>query len=399
MAVMINPFESVADTIADRATELLATRVCVADAQGTIIASSDRGLVGRHRDDVLSGSTGPHLSVPLRAFQQSGEVIVSEAAAGEGLSPRLAGVFVDLVVGQAVAALRLPNHRELTSRFIHNLLLGHMDDDDDEILRESDILGIDLRVPRALILIDAADYILPADGVEHREADSARIRRQSQLVIASVVNFFSLPTDTICAYIGGGEIAILKASSTHDLEAWADADSGTQQSNASWANLSALKRAGAALLGRLRQDTRASVSVGIGRYHPGVVGLARSYEDARAALLLGRRFHGPNQVYCLDGLGAAAFIGISDERTKLDLATHLLSPLDQDRELLDTLEVFFTENCSANCTAARLCIHRNTLSYRLDKVSLLTGLDPRHFDDAVQIRLALLTRSLQSHAG
>jgi carbohydrate diacid regulator len=398
MAVMINPFESVADTIADRAAELLAARVSVADAQGVIIASSDHGLVGRHRDDVLAERVGPHLSVPLRAFQQSGEVIVSEAAAGEGLSPRLAGVFVDLVVSQAVAALRLPNHRELTSRFIHSLLLGHVDDDD-EILRESDILGIDLRVPRALILIDAADFILPADGVEHREADSARIRRQSQLVIASVVNFFSLPTDTICAYIGGGEIAILKASSTHDLEAWADADIGMQQPNASWANLSALKRAGEALLARLRQDTRSFISVGIGRYHPGVAGLARSYEDARAALLLGRRFRGPNQVYCLDGLGAAAFIGISDERTKLDLAIHLLSPLDQDHELLDTLEVFFTENCSANCAAARLCIHRNTLSYRLDKVTLLTGLDPRHFDDAVQIRLALLTRSLQSHVG
>lgn len=397
MAVMINPFESVADTIADRAAELLAARVCVADAQGVIIASSDRGLVGRLRDDVLSERAGPHLSVPLRAFQQSGEVIVSEAAASDGLSPRLAGVFVDLVVGQAVAALRLPNHRELTSRFIHSLLLGH-GTDDDEILRESDILGIDLRVPRALILIDAGDFILPADGVEHREADSARIRRQSQLVIASVVNFFSLPTDTICAYIGGGEIAILKASSTHDLEAWADADDTGQQPNASWANLSALKRAGEALLARLRQDTRSSISVGIGRYHPGVAGLARSYEDARAALLLGRRFRGPNQVYCLDGLGAAAFIGISDERTKLDLASHLLSPLDQDRELLDTLEVFFTENCSATCTAARLCIHRNTLSYRLDKVTLLTGLDPRRFDDAVQIRLALLTRSLQSHA-
>ncbi|MCY7322639.1 MAG: helix-turn-helix domain-containing protein, partial [Phormidesmis sp. CAN_BIN36] len=39
-------------------------------------------------------------------------------------------------------------------------------------------------------------------------------------------------------------------------------------------------------------------------------------------------------------------------------------------------------------------IHRNTLSYRLDKITSLTGLNPRQFDDAVQIRLALLLRSL-----
>ena len=56
--------------------------------------------------------------------------------------------------------------------------------------------------------------------------------------------------------------------------------------------------------------------------------------------------------------------------------------------------LFFAENCCPSSTASQLCIHRNTLSYRLDKIKLLTGLDPRQFDDAVQIRLALLLRKL-----
>jgi carbohydrate diacid regulator len=38
-------------------------------------------------------------------------------------------------------------------------------------------------------------------------------------------------------------------------------------------------------------------------------------------------------------------------------------------------------------------IHRNTLAYRLQKVILLTGLDPRRFEDAAQIHVALLLRS------
>ena len=46
----------------------------------------------------------------------------------------------------------------------------------------------------------------------------------------------------------------------------------------------------------------------------------------------------------------------------------------------------------------RLSIHRNTLSYRLDKIASLTGLDPRRFDDAVQIRLAVVLRSLRNNA-
>ncbi|WP_369128003.1 helix-turn-helix domain-containing protein [Ligilactobacillus salivarius] len=40
-------------------------------------------------------------------------------------------------------------------------------------------------------------------------------------------------------------------------------------------------------------------------------------------------------------------------------------------------------------------MHRNTLNYRLDKIASLIGLDPRRFDEAVQIRLALLLRKLQ----
>jgi len=89
-------------------------------------------------------------------------------------------------------------------------------------------------------------------------------------------------------------------------------------------------------------------------------------------------------------LGIAAFVGLSDEQTKSDLARHLLSPLDHETELLETLDCFFGQNCSPSSTARLLCIHRNTLSYRLDKITSLTGLDPRQFEDAMQIRLARL---------
>jgi carbohydrate diacid regulator len=165
------------------------------------------------------------------------------------------------------------------------------------------------------------------------------------------------------------------------------------EDSSSWANLVALRRAGSALLKRLQSDTDAAISIGIGRYHPGIPGLARSYQDARAALSLGRRFHGRNGVHGLDALGIAAFVGVSDEATKVDLAMHLLSPLDHEPELLETLSVFFAHDCCPSSTAKELSIHRNTLSYRLDKIASLTGLDPRCFDHAVQIRLALLLRS------
>ena len=168
--------------------------------------------------------------------------------------------------------------------------------------------------------------------------------------------------------------------------------------------LGALKRAAAALVGRLEADTGARLDIGIGRYHRGLEGLAHSYADAQAALSLGRRFslgrpHRGGGVHCLDSVGIAAFVGVSDEHTKADLATFLLSPLDDEPELLRTLVCFFEHDCHPSCSARSLGVHRNTLSYRLEKIASLTGMDPRRFDDAVQIRLALVMRQLHKNVG
>jgi carbohydrate diacid regulator len=252
---------------------------------------------------------------------------------------------------------------------------------------------MDFGTPRAVILIDASDFILRPED-QRGEPGDAQIRRRAQTVISSVVSFFHLPNDTICAYLGDGEVAVLKASNTRNLASWAAHEGTPEQATPSWANLAALKRASEALRAHLCRDTGARVSIGIGRHHPGICQLARSYQDARAALSLGRHFHGHVGVHCLDALGIAAFVGVSDEQTKIDLATYLLSPLNGEPELLATLDAFFAENCVPSATAARLSIHRNTLGYRLDKITALTGLDPRRFDDATQIRLALVLRSL-----
>ncbi|MBX6342063.1 MAG: helix-turn-helix domain-containing protein [Thermomicrobiaceae bacterium] len=396
MAMVTGQFERVAEAVTERAAELLSATVSVLDERGVVVASSNDDLVGLPFDLAGRGDEASFLRVPIHLDSQRGEVVVAQPETGEVISPRLGQVLVDLVISQAAVVDRLPNQHELKNKFIHDLLRGPIGDEAD-ILREAQILGMDFRPPRAVILIDAASYILAPDR-PGREVTESSIRRRSQLVIASVVGFFALPNDTICAYIGDGEVAVLKASSTQDLVAWTEQEDAANQASPSWANLTALKRASTALLARLRRDTGAPISIGIGRYHPGVRGLASSYQDARAALSLGRRFHGQNQVHCLDGLGMAAFVGVADERTKIDLASHLLSPLDHEPELIETLHAFFAENCSPCPAAERLSIHRNTLSYRLDKIASLTGLDPRRFDDAVQIRLALLLRDLQPAA-
>ena len=63
--------------------------------------------------------------------------------------------------------------------------------------------------------------------------------------------------------------------------------------------------------------------------------------------------------------------------------------------MLETLQGFFDNNLSITQTAKALFIHRNTLLYRLERIKKVTGLDPKKFDDAVQLKIALKMRIYQ----
>ncbi|HEY9763042.1 MAG TPA: helix-turn-helix domain-containing protein [Trichocoleus sp.] len=389
---MSTKFTQIAGVVADRLTEILQTQVLVSNCHGKVVAS---GLF--YKSPALFGKVRPfsqqYLRFPFHIQDQAGEVLIEQSAEGESISPRIAEAFINLVVSQVAQPTLLSDTQTQKNQVIQTLLHGQIQDEA-FILRQSKLLGLDLTPPRAVILIDAAEFTHFAQDTP--EYSGFGQPQRAKRIIDSVVRFFYLPDDTICADLGEGEFAVLKASDTKNMGAWATENlTSTESTSSSWTNLEALKRAGDALLVRLQQDAGATVSIGIGRYHPGVLGLSRSYQDARMALRLGRQFNSHHQVHCLDRLGIAAFACVADERTKVELARHLLSPLDGEPDLIETLKVFFEQDCTPSTTAKRLMIHRNTLNYRLEKVSSLTGLDPRQFDEAIQIRLALLLQELK----
>ncbi len=261
---MSEQFQRIALTVTERIAELLNAQVSVINNRGVAITSSQPGLVGLSFDSTRAELGINSLQVQIRFNGQVGEVLISQPTNGEVISPRLAQVLVELMINQMVVVNRLPDQHELKHKFIHDLLQGSTSDEAD-ILREGQILGMDLTRPRAVILIDAADYILASTTAGRFEVANAQVWRRSQLIISSIVSFFHLPSDTICAYIGNGEVAVLKASSTQDLVAWTDQEDPVGQSNPSWANLAALKRAGIALLVRLRCDTNAATNRLVGK--------------------------------------------------------------------------------------------------------------------------------------
>ena len=74
----------------------------------------------------------------------------------------------------------------------------------------------------------------------------------------------------------------------------------------------------------------------------------------------------------------------------------LVEPLvEHDRsrgsDLIKTLRIFFAAGANASEAADRLFLHRNSMTYRLERVSKLTGLDLREPGVALALQLGLLS--------
>jgi carbohydrate diacid regulator len=389
-------YQPVADNVSAKLHHLLGLLVVVVNHEELVIASSQKSQVGMLAEQLFTSDDNSLVRVPIPfdCDRLAGEVVIQQPEGFSPTSERLTRALAEMVINEVIVRNWLPAQADIKNKFIYDTLHGRITDP--EVLqREAQILGMDLSQPRSIILINARDYVYPhdRDGLLSGESAQLRAQQRARFVISSIVSFFELPDDTICAYIGDGEIVVLKSISRQTLRPWS-ADGDDAPSTGSWVDLHALRRAATGLLKRLRNDSRASISIGIGRYHSGVDGLARSYNDARIALTVGTRYHGEDRVHSIDDLGLAAFVGGADERTKRDLAAHLLNPLQQEPDLLETLSAYMEEGCCPSLAVARLAIHRNTLGHRLQKISTLVGLDPRKFDDAIQLRLAMLVLSL-----
>ncbi|MDI6892532.1 MAG: helix-turn-helix domain-containing protein [Actinomycetota bacterium] len=64
-------------------------------------------------------------------------------------------------------------------------------------------------------------------------------------------------------------------------------------------------------------------------------------------------------------------------------------------ELRGSLKAFLEANFNVSTAAKKLFLHRNTLIYRLRKISSLTSLDPRKFREAIQLYMALQLSCLE----
>ena len=128
-----------------------------------------------------------------------------------------------------------------------------------------------------------------------------------------------------------------------------------------------------------RQKDSGSWRVSVGRPYPGAYGIARSYEEAREALLMATRLGVEEPVTGPQDLLIYRVL-LRDQPAMTDLVTTVLGPLIPARggagPLLDTLDAYFASGSVATETAVRLHLSVRAVTYRLNRVRELTGYDP-----------------------
>ncbi|MCL8011380.1 helix-turn-helix domain-containing protein [Streptomyces sp. AS02] len=119
--------------------------------------------------------------------------------------------------------------------------------------------------------------------------------------------------------------------------------------------------------------------VAIGRPKPGAGGVVHSYEEALGTLELADRLGLDEPVVRAADLLVYPVLA-RDRQAMADLVLSALGPLKTARggaePLLHTLQVYFEAGCTAAETARRLALSVRALTYRLERIHQLTGVNP-----------------------
>lgn len=121
----------------------------------------------------------------------------------------------------------------------------------------------------------------------------------------------------------------------------------------------------------------------------------RAYDEAEQSLLLGRQLFGPRSFTSFSDLGVYRLL--LELRGSSELHGFYLQTLgalaEHDRvnggELLHTLEGYFNALGNLHQAAESLHIHRNTLIYRLRRITEISGLSLKRAEDVLALQVAI----------
>lgn len=207
------------------------------------------------------------------------------------------------------------------------------------------------------------------------ENAQTRIRNVKKAVLASIRKIFD-GTGTISATLGNNRFVILHAAVGEGGIAKPDMTCRTAQKA-----LEAIDELGL------------KAAVGVGTPARGIPALAVSYQDAWKALFLGKKFCQRPGVYDIAEYRLEDIITTIDAPARaryVQAVTGAFRGSSDWEQIRETTRAWCESAFSLIEAAKLLHIHRNTLIYRMDKITRETGIDFHNFRTCLNLYLALV---------
>lgn len=382
---------SLAQQIVSKAQTILKRQLVMADLNGRLVAGDDapKGFFSHEALSVAQSGLPQSAKLQGRDIKWWPFVYEDQTLAIFGVyleagpitneAMTLLQGLAEVIVYQRFLLERVQSAEMIRADFIKSALTSPQINVED-IYRQADILQLNLRAPQAVILIQVSGL---EDEIRRRHQDlsdeeqgvhvSAAAEGVSTVIREGFKNF----QDNLVAYLGQDRFALIKGIGGESLT--------------TLNTIRFMLEKGEYALELLRKELpERKITIGIGQYYPDLQGLRKSYQDAKLALEVGTKVWGEGQLYHIKRVGMFITLANTSQDRKAELAHQILAPLLKDEQLFKTVQTFLASGLNLTDAADELHIHRNTLIYRLDKTKKLVGLDPRHFDDALQIKLGLM---------
>jgi carbohydrate diacid regulator len=346
--------KQIAEKVHAKVSSLVHRQLSVVDPNGAVKASSDADAPA-----TIDLSKTPWSVSFNYGGKVVGHIVLTQPMPNQADLAPLIRSIAELVMHQSILIEQIPKQEERLDKFIYDILNRPITDEP-IMIAEARLFDIDLSHPRIAIVVSVEDPTM-IEGFSDPTSDrEIRIARYKAGIDRGLRSFYTSSSDNIVSYIGQNNFSILKdLASNGDLEE----------------SLESFKRSINTIFDIIKSELKVPTTVGVGNYHPGLAGLRQSYQEALSAI---------------DDFGVVAPLLSGVDENNIYFSRELLDRLGENTEIIQTLESFFNYDMSLTRTADELKIHRNTLVYRLDRITDTLGLDPRHFDDAVQIKLAIL---------
>lgn len=346
--------------LTDSMSQLIERPAAVLDAQGRLVVASG----GAPPPD--SGEEPTAVRTPIRV----GDLPAGEVVVWPGAKPLQARDIMTIEQTATMAAVAMAQERALLSReqrhrtlFLMELTSGRPVNHA-EAARRAAAMGWDLDVPRAVVLVD-----LSTDAGPVRVAGQPTEERLSRVVRAAAGR-----RSVVWALQSGLAVLANPAPSVG-------------------AACAAIRR------GIAENFPGIQAMIGAGGVYEDPDALPRSYGEAVEAVTLGRQLYGDEFIVRNEELGVYRLLGQVPEdelRRHCDNALGPLLSYDErfNGDLVHTLDVYLS--CGSNRAAAsrELCVHYNTLRYRIDQITRLTGGIDRDATSRLGLQIALTARRL-----